>query len=60
MIGLIICQREYIPEFRHVYARAIASAGHPDVDNLWLYDDDNENEDLAAELLVKGHAGRVR
>ena len=55
---LIICQREYIPESRRVYARATASADLPDEDSRWLYDNDNEDEDLAAELLVKASLTR--
>ena len=40
---LIICQREFRPEFRRDYARAIASAGLRDVDSHWPYEDENEN-----------------
>ena len=41
--GRLFNQHEFRHDFRRVYARAIASAGHPDVDSLWLYDDENDN-----------------
>ena len=53
---LIICQQN-LNRIKTRLRTCFASAGHPDVDNLWLYDDDNDDAD--AEPLGRWPQGKA-
>ena len=57
---LIICQREYIPEFRRVYARAVAGAGHPGCFPFLEHESHESNEYSHALSLVLHPVGHIQ
>ena len=60
MIELIICQHEFRHELRRVYARAIASAGHPGCFPFLEHESHESNEYWHALSLVLRPVGHIQ